>query len=312
MRSDGDFPAEWGRTLVGEVFRDPDDEEWTFDDWQEITFPSVEDGRHGHHTSGSVAPDTVAIALDGEIVALGETGGMTPTNLYVYDTEYYQFLRLRAVLDPERWASLPWGPFRNGQLLYAWDKFHRQDYFRYPDRPPAPVGYGDSHQPGDAAVMTYGGDWYDLAQQVEREYPLGYRAEPAASSEACLIRATQDGDLAAVREQLALGTNPDIGAEPAGVHTSFCTRRASSPLAIARQDRRPEITRALISAGADERAQNAVVREPIDLAQLRPIGKPSLFVRLIYLVRPDLRLPFDRPQRRSGTSPHKRWWKGTG
>ncbi|MGW4247768.1 hypothetical protein [Nocardia sp. NPDC004722] len=117
MRVDEEFPVEWGRTLVGEVSQDPDDGEWLFDDWTTITFPSAEDGKHGHHTSGYEAPDTVAIAYGGEIVALGETGDMSPTNLYVWDNEYYQFLRLREVLAPELWASLPWAPFRNGQLL---------------------------------------------------------------------------------------------------------------------------------------------------------------------------------------------------
>lgn len=295
MRVDEEFPAAWGRTLVGEVAFDAEDDEWIFSDWMEITFPSAEDGRHGHHTTGHEVPDTVAIAFDGEIIALGETGGMHLSNLYVHDAEYYQFLRLREVLDPERWASLPWAPFRNGQLLFAWDKFDAKDYFRHPERPPVACGYADPSQPDHPAVMTYGGDWYDLAQQVEHKYPLGYRAEPVVSSEACLIRAAQDGDVAAVQEQLALGTNPNIGEEPPGVHTSFCVERGETPIVSALNGRSPEMTDALVAAGA---------RIPASLAYL-------------YRPAPTEALPRTDPPR-SGTSTRletrsengfRRWWR---
>ncbi|MFE3194560.1 hypothetical protein ACFXHA_36530 [Nocardia sp. NPDC059240] len=272
MRVDEEFPAEWGRTLVGEVSQDPEDGEWLFDGWRRITFPSAEDGRHGHHTRGYEAPDTVAIAYGGEIVALGETGGMSPINLYVWDNEYYQFLRLREVLAPEVWALLPWAPFRNGQLLYAWDKFHHWNYFRHPGKPPVREGDEDQSWPDFPAVLSYGGDWYDFAQQVEHEYPLGFRAEPVASSEACLIRAAQEGDLAAVLEQLALGTNPDIGSEPPGVHTAHCSERDATPVANALTGRVPEIAEALIAAGARVPAHLAS-RIPPAPAPPQPTGK---------------------------------------
>ncbi|WP_040810980.1 hypothetical protein [Nocardia concava] len=304
MQVDGEFPVEWGRTLVGKVSLDEDDE-WVFDDWTEITFPSAEDGRHGHHSSGYEAPDTVAIAFDGEVVALGETGGMTPTNLYVWDNEYYQFLRLREVLDAERWAMLPWAPFRNGQLLYAWDKFHCLGYFRHPDRPPVAEGYEDRSEPGYQAVMSYGGDWYDFAQQVEAEYPLGFRAEPVTSSEACLIRAAQDGDLTAVLEQLSLGTNPNTGAEPPGVHTAFCSERDATPVANSINGRWTEITEALVAAGA---------RIPAYLAHLyppaAPISRPPARPRPDPLPRaePLPQRTTRRPKPRAGNG-IRGWWR---
>ncbi|QVI20952.1 hypothetical protein KHQ06_33570 [Nocardia tengchongensis] len=301
MRVDEVFPAEWGRTLVGAVSQD-EDGEWFFAEWEEITFPSAEDGRHHHHTAGSVSPDTVAIAFGEEIVALGETGGMDPTNLYVSDYEYYQFLRLREVLDPERWALLPWAPFQPGRVLHAWDKFHALDYFRHPDLPPVPYGYEDRSMPGYPAVMSYGGDWYDFAQQVESEYPLGYRAEPVASSEACLIRAAQDGDLAAVLEQLSLGTDPNTGAEPPGVHTAFCSEKDATPVATPLNRRWTEITDALVAAGA---------RIPPYLAHLyAPTRQPESNPRPEWPARPDpLRPRTGRSPKRQSGNGIRRWWQ---
>ncbi len=309
MRVDEEFPAEWGRTLVGEVSQDPEDGEWLFDGWRVITFPSAEDGRHGHYTAGHVAPDSVAITFGGEIVALGETGGMNPANLYVHDSEYFQFLRLREVLEPGVWATLPWAPFRKGQLLYAWDKFHHYGYFRHPDRPPVPEDYEDPSLPRYPAVMTYGGDWYDFAQQVEREYPLGFRAEPVASFEACLIRAAQDGDLAAVLEQLSLGTNPNVGDEPPGVHTAFCSERDATPVANSLNRRWTEITGALVAAGA---------HTPDYLAHLygAPPPRPASTPQPIVIPRIDASPLTRSPRQQTVTSPEpqtgkgiRRWWR---
>ncbi|MFE1592080.1 ankyrin repeat domain-containing protein [Nocardia sp. NPDC058705] len=251
MRLDDDFPAAWGRTLVGTLHQDPDDGEWEFSDWFELAYPSEKDGRYGHHSGGSIAPDTVAIAVDGDIIAVADSGHIAPFNLYVYDQEYFQFLRLREVIDPDRWAEQPWGQFRPGQLLHAWDKFHGRVYFRLPGRPPLDWGFDDPGWPGLPPAMSYGGDWYDLAQQVEDEYPTDLAGEPVTASPPRLFRAVEDNDVATVIEQLAAGADPNIGVEaPFGVHESFCEPRGRTPLGMSIAECSPEMTAALLAGGA--------------------------------------------------------------
>lgn len=254
VRVDEDFPEEWGRTLVGEVETDSDGE-WFFSDWYAVVFPGETvvypdetwGGVARHHRQGAIAPDTVVIAFGGTVVALADTGHLHLLNLYVHDTEYYQFLRLRQVLDPRRWDDIPWAPLRPGQLLHAWDKFHGLDYFRLPGRPPVAYGYDDPSLPGLPAAMSYGGDWYDLTTQAGQEYPTGLPAEPVQASMARLLRAIHENDLAAVLEQLDAGADPNTGEAPGGVHLSFCEPRAPTAVGNAYS---PEIATALRNAGA--------------------------------------------------------------
>lgn len=253
---DDDFPGEWGRTSIGSIARDQEGA-WVFPngryaDWREIVYPSEPDGTYHHGTGGAIAPDTVAIAYGEEIVALADTGHLVLSNIYALDNEYYQFLRLREVLAPQRWSALPWAEFGPGRLLHAWDKFHDMAYFRISGLPPVATDYDDPGSPGEPAVMTYGGDWYDLAVQVEHEYPTGRRSEPVTASEACLLRAISADNLAVVKEQLAAGANPDAGDAPGGAWiSSFSDPRDESALSLSILHGSPEMTEALLSAGAD-------------------------------------------------------------
>ncbi|MEV0538389.1 hypothetical protein [Nocardia salmonicida] len=59
------------------------------------------------------------------------------------------------------------------QLYSVWGRFHGRCYFRLAGRPPLDYGFDDPGWPGLLPAVNYGGDWYDLAQQVEHEYLTG-------------------------------------------------------------------------------------------------------------------------------------------
>jgi hypothetical protein len=213
------------------------DEEWEVTWWRSIVFPNVEGEIH-HGSRGARMPDAVIVRTDGAEVALADAYAHVLDNQYCLDTEYFLVLRLREVVDAQRWASLPWAHLGPGEVFYAWDKFHGHEY---------------SRAPGDATVMSYGGDWADLQFYIDREHPRpGSAGLPAApASPASLLRAVRDGDVDQLRALLEAGADPDAGLDVRFEATrSVSWDRDSSALWEAVMAGSPEMVEALLAAGA--------------------------------------------------------------
>lgn len=235
-----EIPAGWGRVTIARLFP-PDDEDpaWRLDDWTALVFPNAEGALH-HGSRGATMPDTVAIALDDDVVATGDLDQLVLSNQYADDAEYYLCLRLREVVDAKRWQETPWSMFTPGRLLHAWDKFHHIDYFRRVD---------------DDASMSYGGDWADLEAVFNEEYPPAVPVVVTAPpSPVELLRAIERDDLPAVRALLARGADPNAGREHAPirqVEAGLSHARNRFALWDAVLHASPTIVKALLDAGAD-------------------------------------------------------------
>ena len=237
------FPSEWGRTRCAAISRPEDTEAamWEMPDWSELTLPGS-DGDYHHGSDGAVAPDTAALSLDGVIVALCDCGNLGLENLYVYDSEYYQYLRLREVLDPALFGQTPWGGFAPGQIIFAWDKFTGIEYTRSFDVDPE---------------FSYGGDWDDLEAHAFKKAPhtlatppTDDRAPPSIHLLCSLIRAK---NIDRLRTLLQVGADPSLPTDPPpfpGVSLPYSVSRRDSPLWVSVQEGTPEITALLLKAGA--------------------------------------------------------------
>lgn len=237
MRVPSVYPSEWGRTKLCGLELEGD--EWSCPDWYYLVDPPA-DGKLNHGRGGSVPPDTLLVAIGDRTVAVGDALSVEVDNAYAYDCEYYLVLRVREILAPELWQTLPCRELGVGNVVHVWDKFHWLAFLR-------------GQSPTDRA-LTYGGDWADLEELVNREQPP---ARPPARSElpgsATLLAAVRADDRARVESLLARGVSPrDVGV-PDGVRClelGVSHPRSSSPLWEAVQSSSPEITRALLRAGA--------------------------------------------------------------
>ena len=241
--TDQSYPSSWGRVRAARVLRPGEDgaEDWTLPDWCQLTFPA-ENGHYHHGSRGCVSPDTAALLLDGVVIALCDCGHLSLENLYVYDCEYYQFLRLREVCDPARWAQTPWAGVQLGQVFFAWDKFHWLEYDR---------------ASGEAPGFSYGGDWDDLEAQAAAEYPHSLPPPPrddgTPPSVHLLCQVIRSGDVERLRRMLLAGADPNGCTEPVphpGVSIAFSVGRTDAPLWVAVQQGTPQMTALLLAAGA--------------------------------------------------------------
>jgi hypothetical protein len=218
-----------------------EDGEWVMPDWYSIVF-LTEDGKLHHGTSGSRLPDTVLVQLEGRTVALADAFAHTIDNQYCYDCEYYLVLRLREVIETDGWAQLPWAALSPGDVFFAWDKFHRTEYSRTPD---------------SDGSMSYGGDWYDLQAYIDERHPRPQAPAaqagrpPGPVSDATLLRAVRDRDVARVRELLAAGADPNAGqSAPVEALRSVSVDRDATALWEAIAADSAEMVEALLAAGA--------------------------------------------------------------
>lgn len=238
--TDRSYPPQWGRVRAAHIFR-PDTDRWEMPCWSALTFPSPE-GDYHHGSCGCTPPDTAVLLLDEVPVALLDCDHISLDNLYVYDSEYYQFLRLRAVLDVGLWSQTPWAGFLPGQLIYAWDKFHGIDYDRADE---------------DGPAFSYGGDWDDLEQQVFGKHPHDHPAPPldnqAPPSIHLLCQVVRSGDVARLERMLAAGADPGGDTAPVphpGVSIPFSVGRTETPLWVSVQEGTPQTTALLLRHGA--------------------------------------------------------------
>jgi hypothetical protein len=245
VRVPSEFPAEWGRTKLFVLeYRDA---EWFPSDWYDLVDKN-EKGELDHSFGGCIPAETVVLAMDEEAVALGDVFNMEPINEYAWDNEYYLVLRVREVLDAERWRTLPFQQLGPGNVVVVWDKFHGIAYVR--------------GQYDPTCSLSYGGDWSHLEEMLSRAHPPARPPERTdAPSPVHLLSAVRRNDLPRVRELLAQGVSAhDMGA-PDGVRClelGVSMGRTSSPLWESIQEAAPEITEALLSAGAgvDSRIQD--------------------------------------------------------
>ena len=234
----GDAAGGWGRTtdLALEPPTPGGDGAWDMPHWTEVVF-AAEDGEFHHGSRGARMPDAVVVRLEGRPIALADAHPFTLENQYCWDAEYYLVLRLRTILVPARWRLVPWAALDAGDVFLAWDKFHGHTY---------------SRTPGNAEAMSYGGDFTDLQMLVDREHPRPDGPRPVGRpSDASLLRAVRAGDLDLVRALLAAGADPDAGWEaPAAALRSVSVNRDSSALWDAAVSGSPELSEALLAAGA--------------------------------------------------------------
>ncbi len=232
------FPEQWGKVKVADLgLVDEEDGELEELEWRTLTDPAPDGRRHG--SRGSILPDTVVLMLDDVPVALCDPAMLQINNYLVWDCEYYFALRLRQILDAERWATTPLGAYAPPTVIYAEDKFHWCCYQR---------GLF-----GEDETMSFGGYWEDLEAEVADVMPLP-EGQPAPISTMALQRAVDDGDLDRVRELLAAGADPrgcpgQAEALPALQHRH---ERGTSPAWSAAADNvDPAILVCLLEAGID-------------------------------------------------------------
>ncbi|HEY8144038.1 MAG TPA: ankyrin repeat domain-containing protein [Kofleriaceae bacterium] len=234
----GGAAASWGKTtdLALEPPGADDGGEWDLPYWIDVVFPNAQGEIH-HGSTGALMPDAVVVRLEGRPVALADAYPLTLENQYCWDAEYYLVLRLREILAPAGWRTLPWAALEPGDVFIAWDKFHGHTY---------------SRTPGAHDAMSYGGDWGDLQTEVDAEHPRPEGPRPIGRpSDATLLRAVRAGDLALVRSLLAAGANPDAGWDaPVAAVRSVSVDRNSPALWEAVVSGSPELTEALLAAGA--------------------------------------------------------------
>lgn len=254
-----DEPApEWGRTKP--VSLELVDGEWWCSDWYDAVDAPAEGLHHG--SGGSIPADTVLVTLSDEVIALAHVFNFEAENAYCFDSEYYLVLRVREVLEPERWRELPWRDHAAGNVVHVWDKFHGVHYLR--------------GQLEAGRVMSYGGDFADLEELVGRELPPPrpplHVERPSPTS---LLTAVREGDLAWVESLLARGVSPHDEGVPDGVRAlelGVSVARPTSPLLESIASGGPELTRALLRAGAGPNEHHTGVMGPLHYAvvQRRP------------------------------------------
>lgn len=244
------------RTTTFLDFTPPEDEHaaWEIPYWRDLVFPNDE-GKLHHGTSGANLPDTVVVRVADESVARADIFAHTIENQYCWDAEYYLVLRVRELLAPDRWRTLPWGHLAPGDVFLAYDKFHGIEYLRTPDH--------------DVA-MSYGGDWSDLQSYIDERHPRPEGPRPTgAPSATSLLRAVRERDLPRVRALLAAGADPEAGSDPPSeALRPVSTDRETTALweAIATDD--PELVEALLAAGASPHARFATHMPPLHGALL--------------------------------------------
>lgn len=232
-----------------DLARPGDGDAWEVPHWVHLVLPN-EDGELHHGSRGARMPDTIVVRLDGEPVALADIFSHVLDNQYCYDCEYYLALRLRALLDPAAWRTLPWGQVEPGDVFLAYDKFHGHEYLRTAD---------------DDRAMSYGGDWNDLQSVIDAEHPRPEGPRPLGRvSPATLLRAVRCRDAALVRALLAAGADPEAGGDPPDeALRAVSTDRDTTALweAIFADD--AAIVEALLAAGASVRARSAERWSPL-------------------------------------------------
>lgn len=238
MRID-EIPAAWGRVKIAALVAPTEETpEWELDGWHSLVFPNAE-GEFHHGSRGATMPDAVVISLDENVLANADLDQLVLDNQYAYDAEYYLCLRLREVVDADRWRETPWNGFAPGHLLHAWDKFHHLSYFRLPES-------SDS--------MSYGGDWSDLEAVFNREYPPAFAVEPIGPPSAIeLLRAIENDNLSKVQALLARGADPNAGLDHAPIYqveAGLSVERPRFSLWESVMLASPSITKALLAAGA--------------------------------------------------------------
>jgi hypothetical protein len=244
MHRDDPLPAAWGQTIVIDIPPYEPGEAWEGElpDWSSLVVRNPDEDRMHHGSRGSLPVDTIAIAVDGVIAALADARHITMENQYAYDQEYYQYLRLREVVDADAWAKLPWTALARGHVLIAWDKFHWCHYVR---RVP------EDEEP----TMTFGGGWSLLEDEINSDHfpdeppppPVG---EP---TDADLLVAVRGDRLDRVRALLAHGRDPNAaGVVPprSGLDLGVSLARDASLLWEAVHHASPAVTEALLEAGA--------------------------------------------------------------
>lgn len=231
------FPPAWGVVRVAALIPPWDSTEgvWEMPDWTAATFPSQ--GTYHHGSTGSTAPDTLVLTLDGAPVAACDSRHISLENLYRYDCEYYQFLRLRAVLDSGAWSDTPWAVFSSGQVFFAWDKFIDLAYDR---------------AESDPIEMSYGGGWDELEACAFCRYPFARaltaaeRQQPSTLTLRAWIRFGDPTRLRALLEAWAQAPGVDLPAWMARHGGGVC----GSPLSLAVAGDPPELTSILLDFGA--------------------------------------------------------------
>jgi hypothetical protein len=238
---DSPLPPEWGHIILVTIAPYHASEEWrdTLPGWSELV--RFNDAGKLHHGSrGSLHADTIAIAVDGVIAAIADARHIGLDNLYAWDSEYYQYLRLRAVVDETAWRKLPWTSFEPGSVLMAWDKFHGVDYVRLP---------GD-----DEPTMSFGGSWSLLEEKVQaQDFPGELRPSQSAATHADLLAAVRSDRIDRVRELLASGVDPNgeaIVPPHSGQSLGVSHARDANLVWESVQCASPAVTEALLAAGA--------------------------------------------------------------
>lgn len=231
----------WGKTtdFALEPPAPGSDGGWSRPDWTDVVFPDQQ-GELRHGSTGSRLPDAVVVRLEGKPVAIADAYHHTLENQYCWDCEYYLVLRLREILAPALWRTLPWAHLEAGDVFFAWDKFHWQTYSRTAD---------------DGGAMSYG-DWADLQAVIDAEHPRPEGPRPAGPpSDATLLRAVRAGDLEQVRALLTAGAVVDR-APPGGM----------TPLHGALANRKLAVVPVLLRFGADPDAtwEGRTAREVAD------------------------------------------------
>lgn len=243
MRADQPFPATWGQTLLLELLPHEPGEAWEeqLPSWTDLVVRNPAEGEMHHGSGGSLPVDTIVIAVDGAVAALADARHLGLENLYADDFEYYQYLRLRAVVDEAAWRRLPWAWLAPGNLLLAWDKFHGIMYVRRPDEDP---------------TMSFGGGWSLLEQEVHGAHFSDGPAPPCAAppTEADLLAAVRADQLGRVRDLLRHGVAPEATAvvpPGSGLALGFSCARHAGILWESVHHASPAVTEALLVAGAE-------------------------------------------------------------
>ena len=243
MRTTDEPPASWGTTRIAELVVPGADTALELPSWYAFMLPG-RNGLYHHGTHGSIAPDTLALAHAGAVIALADVVPLHPSNLYAHDSEYLLAIRLREVLDAAAWAGLPWAPFGAPTVIYAIDKFHGTEWPRLPEV---------------ACALSHGGGWDDLQLLTDEAAPPASAAPPwrdrtVPPSDGALLRAVARGDAARLRAMLAAGGNPLAGVDPPDVRNGLSLGASwpshASLLVTAVLEGTVEVLEVVLAAGA--------------------------------------------------------------
>jgi hypothetical protein len=261
------LPAAWGTTIVVDIPAYEPTDAWrdALPDWSDLVVRNPDEDRLHHGSNGSLPVDTIAIAVDGVIAALADSRHITMENQYAYDQEYFQYLRLRDVLDAAAWARLPWAALSRGHVFLAWDKFHGCDYVRTVQPPAAAAAAATAAAAAAAAAtadtvaedetMTFGGSWSLLEDEINaRHFPDEPAPLPVGPpTDADLLSAVRGDRLDRVRALLEHGRDPNAAAQVpphSGLDLGVSHARDSSLLWESVHHASPAVTAALLDAGA--------------------------------------------------------------